>query len=222
MAVTLNISAKRDGTPRRKCQFQYQSGVDLDIAKRKIKVIETEPYTQIQTIGIIGVLWMDRQNMDMQNRTSCTSHPGHIASSGVPAASPHQVAVGPLMPWGLICVCLWYKAWRVYPAPLLHAYVCGSLHPFLSAFQLRERGIEEIAPVKAQAQLWQLIMMQDAVLHLCMAQLSIQVKALFKISRLSFCGRVTSPVSLLWSCSRDQSKAWNDIVPLKSIECLCS
>lgn len=138
MAVTLNISAKRDGTPRRKCQFQYQSGVDLDVPKRIIKVIEIEHFTQIQTIGIISVLRMDRQNMDMQKRTLCTSHPGHIASSDVPAASPHQVAVGPLMPWGFICVCLWYKAWRVYPAPLLPGYVCGSLHPFLSASWERE------------------------------------------------------------------------------------
>lgn len=138
MAVTQNnVSAKRDWTSRRKCQFQYQSGVALDMPKRKIKGIEIEHYPQSQTITI-GVFWTVRQNMSMQTKTSRTSHPGHIARSGVSAASPHQVAVRPVMPFQFICVCPCYKAWRVYPALLLSGYEWGSLHPFLSAHWGRE------------------------------------------------------------------------------------
>ena len=203
MAMTQNnISAKQDWTSRRKCQFQYQSGVDLDVPERKIKVTEREHYPQSQTISIMGVLWIVRQNTGMQKRTSRASYPGYIASSGVSAASPLQVAVGPLMPWWFICVCLWYKAWRVYPALLLPGYACGSLHPFLSAHWGRKL-LEKLL-------LWRLKLSFDNSLRckvqsftLCMAQLSFQVKPLLKICWFSFCGIANSPVFVLWSCSRD-------------------
>lgn len=81
-----------------------------------------------------------------------------------------------------LTVCFWYKAWRVYPAPLLWGCMCRCLHPFLSPHW--GRGIKEIAPVKAQTQLWQFITMQVGIFHVCIAWLSFQVKPLFKFCQL--------------------------------------
>lgn len=92
-----------------------------------------------QMVGLTDVLQIITQNKGVQRSASGTFQPGLMASSGVSAGSLHQVASdGPML-------------WLCMSAPQLLGCAYESLHPFLSAHQ--GRGIEETAPMKAEAQL---------------------------------------------------------------------
>lgn len=174
--------------------------------------IEIDHYPQSQTINIVyesGRIWVCREELNAPPIQVMVPILVHLQ----PAPLSHSRASGALM----VHLCL-------SVTQSMKSLPCSTVWESASfSFSLpRKRGVEKIAPVKAQAQLWHFITMHGAVLHLCTAQLSFQVMPLFNICRFRFCGTVNSSISVLWSCSRDQNKAWNDIVLLKSIECLCS
>lgn len=87
----------------KKGQCHYpRVGVDLDMPKRKVKVIEINKEIKVTSKAKpLGVFWIVRQNTGVQKGTSHTSHPGHIFPAlcvcNQPAPSKSQCACDALV-----------------------------------------------------------------------------------------------------------------------------